>query len=481
MARGSGRTIPSVLGGGLAGGTRAILDAVLERERRETQEELETRRLDIAERTSALNRFITLASYMPVGTTLGDLGGAGQEMFATAFDMDVTGLEDLELNRETLQTALDARARDMLEEDPDLALPSVRNILGLEPSEDVANLRDLEAEMRFNALRDISRSPDLAQEYVQRALGRDPVTLTIPGFGDEPDRQVHFPTELAATLYAQLLQHREEFGFRLQLESLTKESPAVTDIQEAVAEAGHSVSPQAIMRVIGVYNDAVEANDPSVIQEHLTRNIAEGEKLALEYVMGSIGIGEEAFLSQLPENLSNYFRLQNILGKELDPEETVEIMKSVTQALDPSFTGVLRDPVFGGLRLELSGAAPAGSPAQREDMMIPDSAIQAAFEAGDSREDLVRVFGEERISQVLGERTRPAGEALGADVTEGAQIPEGGMNPDAVPLPFRSDVQQLNNLVRTLERTRGELARQNLERAIERLRERIRAGVSGGE
>lgn len=485
MARGTGRTIPSVLGGGLAGGTRAILDAVLERERRESQEALEGRRLDIAERADALNRFTTLAGFFPAGTTLGELGESGAQMFSDAFDMDASGLQDLELTPETLQTALDARWRSLLdtgELDESLIMPSLRAILGLEPSETVAEARDLEAEMRINAYGQISRDPVMAREFVSRELGRTPITLTIPGIGDDPATQISFNSERAAQIYADFLLNRERFGFQLELESIGEESPVVKSIRDAVAEAGHSVGLPAIMRVLEVYNRAIETQDLSVIQRHMISNVAPGEKLALQFLLGSIGIGEEAFLAQMPENFANYLRLQNIVGAETDPSDTIELLKSMTRIMDPSFVPTLKDPFWGGLQFDMGEQQEGAPPPTGQQGMIgvPDEAIRQAHEMGDSREDLANMVGQERVDEVLGPAATPAGAVLDPSIIEGALIPEGGMNPDAVPIPFRADVQQLNNLIRRLERTEGELARRNLEGAITRLRERIRAGVSGG-
>ncbi len=484
-----GRVFPSITGGGLTSAAQAVLDAQIGNRERA----LQSRQLDLTETAQALNQLVTLSNFLPPGTMLGDLGQAGMDLFSRAFRMDVTGLEALELNPRTFATALDAQRLQFLDtpEAADLLLPSLRATLGLEPSTDVASVRDLEAQMRFGALTDILESPELAREFVSRTLGQDPVKLRIPGVPGE----IEFESTTAANIYAQFLLAREQFTFRLDLDADDPIQALITETQAAVLAAGHSVSSTALMRIFGIYNQAVAAGDISLVQGFLNDvSIEEGEKLAMQFLLGSIGAGENAFLQSLPPQLRNFLLIGKAVRQVLSPEDAEAVLQGITQALDPEFTAVLDNPLFGGLRLEVGGerigeqnpllrdpeaeaAAPVTDPfdvTTAPEQILIEEARRSLADGSSTREELIGLIGEELVNKAV-----PIGE-LDPDVAEAVAVPEGGILPSAVPIPFKADARRLNTLIRLRERTQGELALANLDAVIGRLRDRIARGMRIG-
>jgi hypothetical protein len=166
--------------------------------------------------------------------------------FAEAFDVEVEGMEALELNPETMDTVIQTRGAQLLKDSPELLMPSIRARAGLEPDKDVAAARNLQATMQFEALTDITNDPELRSEFVSRALGREPITLTIPGFGGQPDQSVSFDSPTAANIYAQFLLARERFSLELDLQNTQAAEGLFEEIQSAVPTAGFSVSSNAL-------------------------------------------------------------------------------------------------------------------------------------------------------------------------------------------------------------------------------------------
>jgi hypothetical protein len=476
-----GRTIPSPTGGGVTRAAEFIFQAL---EAKRTRA-LQARRLDIDEQAAAVNKFTTLANFLPRGSTLGDIGVSGGQLFEDAFGISASDLGDLELNPQTLETIINARGQELVatEEGRNLLLPSIRNMLGLEPSEDVAEFRELNAQMQTRALQDILSDPTLMKEFTSRALGRDPVNLQIPGVPGE----ISFDSPTAANIYAQFLLAREENSFALDLKNVEDRSDFIEEIQTAVSEAGQSVSSSALKgRIFRIYNQAVEAGDPAPIAAFLNDpGVTQGEKLAMEFMIGSIGAGENVVMNQLPPAMRNFLVLGQVVRDILGPEAAEKVLPSITEALDPTQFGTFRDPFFGKIRFEIPGADPRTQPSlDTPEGLTPSAAnapreirLRAAREVlssnSMSREDLVATVGEDVVAE--------AEESLPAEPTPGpGDIPKDGIDPEILPDSLKADARSLNRLLITLERTKGEIARRNLQKVIDRLRIRITQRMGQG-
>ena len=468
--------IPSSTGGGITRAAELIFQAL---EARRSRAQV-ARRLDIDEQIAAVNQFTTLAGFLEPGTTLGDLGESGMALFSKAFDMPSEGLEAIDLREETLDMFVNTRTKALLEASPegaDLLNPAVRARLGLEPSEDVANLRDLSAQMQAQSLTEILEDPDLMGEFVERTLGRNPVRMRIPGVEGE----ISFDGPTAANIYAQFLLVRERFGFELSTENVEARKGLVEEIQKAVAAAGQSVSSPAIEgRIFQLYNSAVQSGDVSGITEFLNNpGTTPGEKLAMEFMLGSIGVGENTVLNNLPPAMRNFLTLAQAIREILGPEEAAKLLPTITEALDPSEFGRFERTIFGKLGFEIPGEVSPDLPADAiggirrpsenggpTAAAVPrDVRLEAAgrllIDRSMNREDLVATLGEDVVAEAEANQPTP-------ETEDG--IPESGVNPDSVPPARRAEAERLNRLLSTLEGTSGELARRNLQNVIDRLR-----------
>ena len=479
---GGGRTIPSASGGGITRAAELIFSA-LEGKRARA---LQTRRLDIDEQIAAVNQFTTLAKFLPAGSTLADIGESGGRLFEDAFGIAAGDLGDLELNPQTLATIIDARGRELIdtEEGRNLLLPSIRQQLGLEPSEDVDALRTLNAQMQTQALEDILSNPDLMSEFGARALGRDPVSLKIPGVPGE----IQFESTTAANIYAQFLLARERFSFELDLKDEEGMSGLIEEVQKAVTEAGQSVSSPALQgRVFRIYNQAVKSGNSAAVAAFLNDpGVSQGEKLAMEFMIGSIGVGENVVLNQLPPALRNFLVLGQTVRDILGPEAAEKVLPSITEALDPTQFGSLRDPFFGSLKFSIPvmeggvQAPPGDTEGSRLGAAnVPrDIRLRAAADvmaAGTmSRADLIATVGLDVVEEVEA-TTVPE-----VDSSRLGKVPEGGIDPENLPNSLKTDAERLNRLLRTLETTNGEIARRNLQNVIDSTRNKITQRMGRG-
>lgn len=476
-----GRVFPSITGGGLTRAGEAIFQAALARSSRDLQE----RQLGIAEQANAMNQFTALAGFLPPGSRLGDLGTAGMNLFARAFSVPGDGLEDLELNPETLETVLDSRGRGILEANPELLLPSIRSRLGLEPDQDVAETRGLQARMQFEALSSITSDPALKSEFVSRALGREPITLIIPGRDGAPDRTTTFASPTAATIYAQFLLAQDRERFELSIRPDETSTGLITEIQKAVNEAGVNVSSTAIQgRVIPTYNRAVQAGDLSLITTYLD-SASEGEALAMQYLLGSIKAGEETFLDQLRQQapaLANFIEIGNAVREVLGPEQAAEVLPGITEALG-GVAGTLSDPLFGGLRFEFEGTT---DPDAARGSMLPglgnvprETLITVAknlFQDGtQTREELIAGLGADVVNAALGAETSNG--TAPAAAPSAIPVPTGGYDPNAVPASVKRQATQLNMLLERGRSSGGMLGR-GVQTTIERLQREVRTAIN---
>lgn len=503
MARGSGRTIPSILGGGLERGTRAILDAVLERERRELQE----RQITAAERNQAINQLTTLAGLVRPGTTLNDLGDSVMDLFGRALDIDPSGLGDLELSPRTIQTALEEKGLELIDEDAFPTLEAIRAAAGLTPSEVVAGAEESEARLRSFTIGQILSNPEFAREAVERQLGRTPIDLRIPGIGDQPDQIIPFDSETAARLYAGFLQAREEFGFRLRLDQDDPIQMLIEETQKAVRDhpQGQSISTPAVRRVFRVYNDAIAQGAPEKIQEFLESNVTQGEKLAMEFLVGSIQAGEQAFINELRElspDLAFFYNMAQLTREAFGVEDAQEIMELAGQALGPGVGGRLVDP-FGprmlgrGPRIEVTpreGAGGDAPPGGGSLMGFVDPALleEGAFNLlrqGIPRQALVRDLGAEAVeaaeARIAAGDTGQGRVSISPDeaarlVHEGQQadVPEGGIDPSTVPQELLPDVQRLNTFLERRARMSEGADTRALDSVISRLRRSVEERIA---
>lgn len=461
MANG-GSVYPSATGGGLGRATRAILEATIakrEREQRERQLDLSERGVAVSESANSLNRLVTLAGILPPGTTVGDLGESGIRMFGQAFQIpDPHNYGDIELNRETMESLIDRVGMDWLNspEGRDTLIPSIRARLGIEPSEAVANAAEAEANMRIGILEGIGRDPELVNEWIQRTVGRDPVTLTIPGGDGRPDRTISFDSPTAATIYAGFLQNRERFGFELSVESAKQDNTFIESIQEAVRQADHEVSRSALLsKVIPLYNQAVSEGDVTQINAFLESGATEGEKLALEYLVGSIATGDERFIGQLPDDLQMFFRIGDRVARILGMDKAAEIMPSLTEGLGEGNIAQLRDPFWGGLRLSFGSEAPGAAPPPAQGGLGLENAsfsdrLKAAQELLDEGMSLAELsqFVEDDVATALSERSGVDVRTIRRDEESSLPIPEGGFDPSTVPASVREDARKLNQILR---------------------------------
>jgi hypothetical protein len=217
----------------------------------------------------------------------------------------------------------------------------------------------------------------------------------------------------------------------------------------------------------------------------------EGEALAMQYLLGSIKAGEETFLDQIRQSapqLANFIELTAEIRRGLPAEQVAEIMPGVTEALQ-GLAGTLKDPIFGGLRFEFSGAAPVqqsstlpGFGSVPRDLLI--TAAKNLFNNGDqTREELVAQLGEEVVVAALGAapastQTTSASRSTSTE-PEPEPIPLGGFNPDSVPVAVQSKARQLNILLTRQERANASgTTLRGVDQAIARLTREIRSGIS---
>lgn len=473
-----GRVLPSPTGGGITRAAEFIFQALESKRTRA----LQRRRLDIDERIAKVNQFVTLSNFLTPGSTLADTGTSGMQLFEDAFGVEASDLGDLELNPQTLATIIDARGRELVEteEGMRLILPSIRRQLGIEPSEDVETLRGLQAQMQTQALESILGDPDLMGEFTARALGQEPVSVRIPGVPGE----TQFESATAANIYAQFLLARERFSFQLDLEDAEGLTSFITEIQGAVTAAGQSISSSALTgRIFPIYNQSVESGDPTAVSAFLNDPaVTPGEKLAMNFMIGSIGVGENVVMNQLPPAMRNFLVLGQVVRDILGPEAAAKVLPSITEALDPTQFGQFRDPFFGGIEFTIPGQP---EPRVRDRDQEPDrpfSALDVPLEI--RTQTATRVLADESMSRAdlvatVGEEAVAAAEAAVEPTpvepapTTGVNIPSGGIDPESVPRSVKSDAEGLNRLLVLLENTSGELARRNLQTVIDRMRSRI--------
>ncbi len=485
--------IPSAAGAGITRAAAAIFDAIQAEKNREVQRS----RISIEDRSAKLRQFTTLSGMLDKGTTLGDLGQGGMDLFSDAFQIPSEGLENLDLSRQTLSTAMNTALLDMFEEGGEeglqgLLTPAMRAMLQLEPDSDVAALRGLTARMGVEDLNIILDDPVMRREHVLRTLGQNPVRIRFPG----DDQEFEFDSPTAANIYASFVAAQEVNKTTIALQESEQRDALIKEIQDAVEAGGQFVvsSPAIIGRIFPVFNRAIEEGSDQPIVDFLASSASEGEKIAMKFLTGSSEIGSRAALANLPRPLQQFMLLREAFAKTMEKAEVDAMMEAVLPILDPAeFGEIQKRGLFGFREKQIVFPTLEGEQEERTEFVTPNEERfpERSSTRNAPHEDRVQVAREILESE---EMTREALiKAVGLDVVEEAEevvnltpseggIPSRGFDPAVVPADIRPDVERLNQLLRTLERTNGLTARANLTRVIDRTRARIekRLGRQGG-
>lgn len=456
------------------------------------QLDLSGRRVDLETTAHALNQFEAIVSMSPPGQTLGEHGAAIINLFGQAFNVDdPASFSELVLTPETMATLFDTAGREFMgsEEGQALIAPGVRAGMGLEANVDVEAAATSDAQLRMTINQGILRNSEFVEEAVLRAIGREQeVTVRIPsGVEGEPDEQITFATEAAARIYAGWRMAREDFGYQISLEGIEDQSQFLLDIREAVAEAGHAVSDTTLTgTILPLFNRFVDPDNLDAEVElaaFLHSDAEEGEKLALKYLLGSIAIGDDAFLRNLPPELQQFYAVGEALSNMLGDDRAAEILPGLTEALGPDAISQLTQSRF--LRnFQLGVSGDPATPIDPNDRSFGLGLANAPF-ALRLRAARDHLAAGESLEELLTDPDmKPdVAEALGLELpssgTVTTAIPVGGYDILSVPAAAKADAQSVNRLLRRIDSVTDPRARENIQKAINRLSARIRREMEG--
>ncbi len=335
-----GRVFPSVTGGGLSRGAEAF---VAGRARRRA-EALQDRQISNSERITSLNAFTTLVPFLEVGTRLGDTDRATQELFAQAFEVDPAEFQNLDLNKETVDTLVDRLTLEGftgLTNEEIASTEVVRARQGLEPIQEVADVTRDRASLTIEAFKRIRNEPARLDDFVARVEGLDPITVVFPG--DRPD--MTFDRVEAASLYVSLLRDQDVATARFDALGAEQRKEVIDEIRDAVRQREFEVGSTAVSNVLDIYDSAIDARDGTIIDRFLASNVTEGEKLAMQVVAGSIAFGDEFLFEGFPPELRKLMQTSAIVEalQDADPEQVQEL----TDQLRESEFGSFKEGPFG--------------------------------------------------------------------------------------------------------------------------------------
>lgn len=395
-----GRVFPSVTQGGLSRATSAVFDRLAQR-RAEGREE---RRLSVTEQSAAVNQFQALSAMIPTGTKLGELGDQVLEIFGTAFGLDPQEHLELDINPETLETLMGSLGMDFVQS-PEAMSSGIQNdaILRLF---NLPRQTTIEAENAVNraqtaAFGTIMQNPELMRRFTLDQLGDDPVTVTLPPFGDRGEISRQFSTPTAANIWAQGMLLRDQLDLELSLEDEGDVALLVSEIQEGVQEAGFSILSSVIRdRILPIYNASLAEGGEGVdiINRFIdTPGRSQGEIEAIMLLVGSIGRGDNAFLAGLNPQVRNFILLGQAIRDIVGPEAALELLPDFT-SIDERQFGRFRNPLFRRINFET-----VQRPIGRDLSMVPEDvlilSIQDLLEENIlSREELVELTSEADVA-----------------------------------------------------------------------------------
>ncbi len=470
-----GRVFPSVTQGGLSRATSAVFDRLAAR-RAEGREE---RRLSVTEQSAAVNQFQALTAMIPVGTKLGELGDNVLDIFGRAFGLDPQEHLELDINPETLDTLMGSLGLDFIQ-DPEAVSSGIQNDAILRLFQ-LPRQSTIEAENAVNAAQTaafgtIMKSEELMRRFTLDQLGDDPVTVTLPAFGDREAITREFTTPTAANIWASAMLARDQLGLELDLTDEEVVAGLVNEIQEGVQEAGFSILSSVIReRVLPIYNASLEEGGEGVdvINRFIdTPGRSQGEIEAIMLLVGSIGRGDNAFLAGLNPQVRNFILLGQAIRDIVGPEAALELLPDFT-SIDERQFGRFRNPLFRRINFET-----VQRPVGRDLSLVPPDvlvlSIQDLLEEGIlTREELVELTSEADVAAAelnisSGVSTPGAAPRAGPDLTRAERrIDRQG---DLV----ASQRRQLANLEgRVLSDARGQRGRNLVNNRIDLLKEKI--------
>lgn len=330
-----GRVFPSATGGGLTRAATAIFDAQQAKRARALQE----RQISISEQSLALQQFGQLQSFLDPNTTIGDLLPSQLDLFQRAHGVSTEGIENLVINRESLDDVLDRLTSDLIQgdgSDADLRLQATRVRAGLPPDPRILAAQGDLAELQSKAIATVIHQDDIV-EMGRRIIGENPITLQFPG----SDFTITLDSPTAANIYA---------ADRARNSALIQEGDEdlVAFIQQAVKERGFELGPPGARTAIGIFDRMRESGDPTEFNEFLLNpNNPEALRLALGSLWGGIATGEQLIRNQLPSQLNFVNDLGEILARRMTKEQADDAISDIVNQLPQGVAGEFTPRIFG--------------------------------------------------------------------------------------------------------------------------------------
>ncbi len=440
-----GRTIPSVTGGGLSRAAGAIFEAKVAKRELEQRD----RQIDIQDSQNALAQITALLPFLERGTLLSDLDPATQIQFGRAMGVDPAEFQEVELNRETLASMIEAitinRVGDLSDEDK-VKDEVFRAQLGLEPLQAVADLDSRVAALQLEGIEGMAQDPERLLEFQQRFQGLDPITVEFPD--GTPDRQ--FDRAAEAQLFVTMLGQESASEYEFAKLDADTQAEAVSNIQAQMEERQFLIGAPAVVRLFSIYDAAIAAEKESpgsgqaLLDAFSASGASEGEKVAMNLISGAIPFGLNFLLAGLPPEAQ-----QAIQGSA----ELADLLVRI-EAADPDQLGGLLEqlPAAAG-RIEKRGPfsffgfgtpnyilpASEGGPTEQGGTGTPPPIQQFTREENIQgvRENL-NTLPRAQLVERMGEEIVAAAEALGAIDRE--ETPPPVVEPEPVE-PTEADVE----------------------------------------
>jgi hypothetical protein len=310
--------------------------------------DLATRQQGAAEQSSALERLIAMAPFLPEGKAIGEMPEL-HDTLKTAFpEFDPTHPGDLGgvvLNKQTVEDLLqpmlvahvnalpDAQKNQLLER------ASNRAALGVPASTGELQAQDTRAGMFLQAWDTLKGDPHALEGILRTQVG-----LEVPTRVQYQGREITFDTAAAANITAQLMQHRDQMGLQYAQMNRGQQLDLAGELIGQMQKNNITLGRAAAMSIVGAYNQMASlasqgtlTSDNNPLQK-LYDNSGPEVQTSIRAFNGAVSFGSngyQQYLQSTPNGrqLLNFIQLGQALHEGGMPQKNIPgILEQITSS-----------------------------------------------------------------------------------------------------------------------------------------------------